>query len=317
MNRFGGLRVVVTGGGGFIGSHLVEKLLALGAKVTVVDNFLNGSKIEHLKGNDNLTVCQEDVRDAEAISRIFQDKDMVFHLAAVVGVEEAQTAPLEVLDVEIKGTVNVLDSAVEQGIRRVVFASSSEVYGDLPTAMSENSPLCPKSTYAVVKVVGEEYCRAFHQRYGLEYTCLRYFNVYGARQDERFVIPRFVKQVLSDESILIYGNGEQTRDFTYMDDAVNMSLLAGIKPEASCQALNIGTGVMTTINDVARLVTNTIDSKKSVKSSYIDYDSKRPREIEVFTRMADITRSRQLLGYEPRVSLPSGIEKCANWYLGR
>ena len=156
---------------------------------------------------------------------------------------------------------------------------------------------------------------AFHQKCGMEYTCLRYFNVYGPRQDERFVIPRFVSKIFSHEPILIYGDGKQTRDFTYIDDAVNMTILAGVKAEARCQAINIGTGVMVSINEVASLVAKALDSENPAKFIYIDYDDKRPHTIEVFTRCADTSRATELLQYQPETTLASGIKKYINWYL--
>jgi len=317
MEQFRNLKVVVTGGGGFIGSHLVEKLLTLGAEVTVIDNFLYGSKVEHFRGHKRLFIHQGDVRDAGIVSQVLNAKDVIFHLAACVGVEETQKTPLEVLDVEIKGTLNMLSSAVKSGVKRFIFGSSSEVYGDSTEPMREEGPVNPKSTYAVTKLVGEEYCQAFYQKYGMEYTCLRYFNVYGPRQDERFVIPRFVNRVLFREPILIHGDGKQTRDFTYIDDAVNMSLLAAIKPEAGCQTINIGTGIMTAINEVVSLIAKALDSKNPVKTIYVNYDDKRPRKIEVFTRVAAITKARKFLQYEPKISLSSGIQKYVEWRLGR
>lgn len=315
MEQFRNLRVVVTGGAGFIGSHLVEKLLASGAEVTVIDNFLHGNKIEHLRGFTRLSICDGDVRDASFVSRALDSKDIVFHLAACVGVEETQMSPFEVLDVEIQGTLNVLNMAVKNGIKRFVFASSSEVYGDSLEPMEEEGPFSPKSTYAVAKLVGEEYCKAFYQKHTLEYVCLRYFNVYGPRQDERFVIPRFVSRMLSRESFPVYGDGKQTRDFTYIDDVVNITLLAGIKPEAKCQAINVATGTMANINEVAQLIGGFKDNKNPTELTYIDYDSKRPRAIEVFVRRADISKCINLLQYEPETTLASGIEKYINWCL--
>ncbi len=317
MERLKGLRIVVTGGAGFIGSHLAEKLLNLGAEVTIVDNFLFGSKIEHLRGHSGLSIIEGDVRDVGVLSQALPAKDIIFHLAACVGVEETQKMPFEVLDVEINGTLNVLNSAVKSGIKKFIFGSSSEVYGDSPKPMKEEGSLSPKSTYAVAKLAGEEYCRAFHQKYGLEYTCLRYFNVYGPRQDERFVIPRFVTNALSDETLAIYGDGKQTRDFTYIDDVVNMTLLAAVEPEASCQTINIGTGTSTSINELAKLILKATGSKNSAKPVYIDYDDKRPQQIEAFHRCAAISRAGALLKLTPEIKLTAGIEQYINWYPSR
>lgn len=295
---------------------MVEELLTLGAEVTVIDNFLHGSKIEHLRGHSRLSICEGDVRDAGLVSQALKAKDVIFHLAACVGVEETHMSPLEVLDVEIQGTLNVLNKAVSSGINRFIFASSSEVYGDSSEPMKEEGPFSPKSTYAVAKLVGEEYCKAFYQKHGLEYVILRYFNIYGPRQDERFVIPRFVAKALSHAPFLVYGDGGQTRDFTYIDDAVHMTLLTGIESGARCQAINIGTGVMVTINELADLIAQSVDSKTPAELAHIDYGDKRPRTIEVFTRRASTTKAASLLRYEPETTLPSGIEKYINWYLG-
>jgi UDP-glucose 4-epimerase len=317
MERFRDLTVSITGGAGFIGSHLAEKLLGLGAEVTVIDNFIQGSKIEHLREHKRLSIYDGDVRDGEVISQGLKGKDMIFHLAAVVGVEETQMTPLEVLSIEIEGTLNVLRLAANSGVKRIILASSSEVYGDSPEPMKEEGPLSPKSTYAIAKLVAEEYCRAFYQRHGVEYVCLRYFNVYGPRQDERFVIPSLVRRALLDGIMPIYGDGRQTRDFTYVDDAVNMTLLAAVKPEVRCQTINIGTGITATINDLTSIVRRVLDSRRDVKDMYIDYDDKRPREIEVFRRLADITKAKKYLQYEPGISLESGVKKYADWWLGR
>lgn len=317
MECLKGLRIVVTGGAGFIGSHLAERLLSLGAEVTIIDNFLFGSKIEHLRGHRALSIIEGDVRDTRVVSQALNAKDIVFHLAACVGVEETQKMPFEVLEIEIQGTLNVLNSAVKSGLKKFIFGSSSEVYGDSPNPMKEEGPFSPKSTYAVAKLAGEEYCRAFYQKYGLEYTCLRYFNVYGPRQDERFVIPRFVNIASSNQSLAIYGDGKQTRDFTYIDDVVNMTLLAAVEPKAKCQAINIGTGIKTSINELDRLILKALNSKNPVKTTYIDYDEKRPRSIETFNRCADTARAIELLQYKPEVTLAPGIKKYINWYLRR
>jgi len=307
-------RVVVTGGAGFIGSHLVERLLASEADVVVLDDCRNGSKIDHLKGSPCLTICEGDVRDRDLLSSALAGSDTVFHLAAHVGVENTQRTPLDTLDVEIQGTVSVLSVAVAEGVKRVVFASSSEVYGDCLGPMVEDGPFSPKSAYAAAKLVGEEYCRAFHQVHGLDYTCLRYFNVYGPRQDERFVVPSFVGMAVSGEPLTVHGDGQQTRDFTYIDDAVTMTIMAAVRPEARCSAINVGTGAKTTIDKLADMVAEVISEGQSTGKSYMDYYEYRPRRIEVFNRVADTARRRQLLGCECTVPLMQGLTKYASWY---
>jgi nucleoside-diphosphate-sugar epimerase len=317
LRQLSSRRVLVTGGAGFIGSHLVEKLLDFGADVVVVDNFTHGNKIEHLGTHPNLTVYNADVVDTGAISPAFKDRDIVIHLAALVGVEETQLSPLDVLDVDINGIVNVLNLCVSNNVKRIVFASSSEVYGDMDGLMKEDAHLSPISTYAVTKLVGEEYCKAFYRKYGLEYTILRYFNVYGPRQDERFVVSRFFDRALTDQSIVIYGDGNQTRDFTYVEDVAYMTLAAALKDEARCQVINIGTGVTTTINKLASLIPGVFNRKNRVQPVHVDYDATRPVEIEVFNRAASIVKARHLLDCRAEVSLESGLKIYKDWYLKR
>jgi nucleoside-diphosphate-sugar epimerase len=309
-----GVNVAITGGAGFIGSHLAEKYLLAGAKVEIIDNFLRGSKVGHLKGNKNLAIHEADVRDSDAMNKILKNMDIVFHLAAVVGVEETQIAPLEVLDVEIRGTENILNSAVKNKVKKVIFGSSSEVYGDSKELMKEDAILSPKSTYAVTKLVGEEYCKAFYQRYGLEFVILRYFNVYGPRQDERFVISRFMRRLMDNQVLYIYGDGKQTRDFTYIEDAVNITMLSATKDAAKCDALNVGAGATTSINELAKVIIKVMgmDARKPV---YIDYDKTRPREIEIYSRTADISKTQNKLQYVSKISLDEGIRQLERYYM--
>lgn len=314
FERYKGLNVVVTGGAGFIGSHLVKRLAELGARVTVIDNYLKGNKLENIEKRQNIKVYRRDVTKYREIAPLFRRKHLLFHLAAVVGVEETQSDPLEVLDVEIKGTLNVLKLAVKHKLRRIIFASSSEVYGDSKKPMNEEDNLNPKSTYAVTKLVVEEYCKAYYKRYNLDYTILRYFNSYGPWQDKRFVITRFIEQIYKKKPILIYGDGKQTRDFTYIDDTINMTLIAALKEETKCQAINIGTGIAVSIKELAELTTKSIGNH-SLEPIYVDYGGYRPLEIEVFYRTADITRAISLLDYTPAVALPNGIQNYINWYM--
>jgi UDP-glucose 4-epimerase len=315
LDRLRNKKVLVTGGAGFIGSHVVGKLLEYGADVVVVDNFTHGNKIEHLSGYTNLAVYPADVVDIESISAAFKDREIVIHLAALVGVEETQSNPLDVLDVDITGIVNVLKLCVGNNVKRIVFASSSEVYGDVPGLMKEDMHLSPISTYAVTKLVGEEYCKAFYHKYGLEYTILRYFNIYGPRQDERFVVSRFMDRANVEQPIVIYGDGNQNRDFTYVEDAACMTLVAALKDEAKCQAINIGTGVTTTINGLATLIPKVLNKNGRVQPVYVDYGKTRPVEIEVFNRAASIVKARYILDCRAGISLESGLKIYKDWYL--
>ncbi|MDD5647428.1 MAG: GDP-mannose 4,6-dehydratase [Dehalococcoidia bacterium] len=317
LKKYNGLRILVTGGAGFIGSHLVEKLIDLGASVTVIDTMLCGNKIEQRKEGKNLSVHRLDVTDTQTIAPLFKGQDMVFHLAAVVGVEETQDEPVNLLNVEVIGTSNVISLAARNKVKRFVFASSSEVYGDSVKPMVEEGPFNPKSTYALTKLIGEHFCMAYYQKFGLEYTALRYFNAYGPRQDDRFVLSRFVNRALAGQEIIIYGDGNQTRDFTYIEDTIHMTLLAGIKGEGINQVLNFGTGKDVSINVLADMVLTSLDLKGKVKTKYVDYDRRRSLEIEVFNRIADTTKAETLLAYKPITGLESGLQKYIAWYENR
>jgi UDP-glucose 4-epimerase len=230
-----------------------------------------------------------------------------------VGVEETQTEPLEVLRVEIQGSINVLELAVKNKLKRIVFASSSEVYGDSRKPMKEDDNLNCKSTYAVSKLTVEEYCKAYYKRYNLDYTNLRYFNSYGPWQDKRFVISRFIEQCYKNKPIIIYGDGNQTRDFTFIDDSTNMTLIAALKEETKCQAINIGTGIAVSIKELAEITTQAIGNNP-LEPIYINYGGYRPLEIEVFNRTADIKKATKLLNYKPAVDLKEGIRKYIGWH---
>ena len=314
LGKYAGCKVLVTGGAGFIGSHLVEKLLDLGAEVTVIDVMLCGNKIAHLQGRNNLSIYELDVNDVPAIRPLFKDKDMVFHLAAVVGVEETQDEPVKLLNVEVVGTSAAIALAAENNIRRFIFASSSEVYGDSAKPMVEEGPYNPKSTYALTKLVGEHFCMAYYQKFGLEYTALRYFNSYGPRQDGRFVLSRFVNRALAGQELYVYGDGKQTRDFTYIEDTVAVTLLASMMHEGACRILNVGTGQAVSIIDLARLVLKHTGLMDKVAISFKEYDERRSREIEVFSRLANTDLAVKLLGYRPSTPLNEGIKKYIDWY---
>ncbi|MCX5993695.1 MAG: NAD-dependent epimerase/dehydratase family protein [Chloroflexi bacterium] len=316
LEKYDGQRVLVTGGAGFIGSHLVEKLLDLGARVSVIDTMLCGNKIEHLEGHKNLSIHRLDVTDIQAIEPLFEGQDMVFHLAAVVGVEETQDEPVNLLNVEVGGTSNVISLTAKNKVKRFIFASSSEVYGDSLKPMVEEGPFNPKSTYALTKLMGEHFCQAYYQKYGLEYAALRYFNVYGPRQDDRFVLSRFVSRALKGEEIRVYGDGNQTRDFTFIDDSARMSLLTGVTDGGVNQVLNFGTGRDVSINYLADLVLTRLNLSGKVNIRHVDYDHRRTREIEVFNRVANVDKAEKLLKYRPLTVLSDGLDKYITWYKG-
>jgi len=302
--------VLVTGGTGFIGSHLVEDLVSKGYDVTVLDNFSN--RQPHLPGT-RVKLVKGDIRDLKTVTDATKGASIVYHLAAVLGVEYAYQHPVEVLDVEIMGTLNVLEASRKNNVKIVVYGSSSEVYGE-PASLpiSEDAPTTPRSTYAVAKLTGERYCDAYRRAYGLDCVVLRYFNVYGPRQDDRFVIPRFIRAALNRVQLEVYGPGDQCRDFTFIKDAVQVSVTASQTERAKSQIFNVGTGVKTKVHDVAKLIVELTGSNSSIVSKGSD-TLPRPLEAEIFNRVADISRSRKLLGYEPQVSLRDGIASTIGW----
>ncbi|MGA2785728.1 MAG: NAD-dependent epimerase/dehydratase family protein [Candidatus Bathyarchaeia archaeon] len=301
--------VLVTGGAGFIGSHLVEELVSEGNKVSVLDNFSN--KQPKTPGNQ-FELIEGDVCDPQNVLDATKSVDVVYHLAAVLGVEYAYQHPIDTLEVEIMGTRNILEGMRKNDVKMVIYGSSSEVYGEpssLPIAETDRTS--PKSTYGVAKLAGERYCEAYRRAYGIEYVILRYFNVYGPRQDDRFVIPRFVRAALQGAPLEIYGDGNQVRDFTFVKDAVRLTLTATQVSRAKNQVFNVGTGVPTKASELADLILKLSNSKSSIVLKNFD-KSNRPREIEIFNRLADINKAQQL-GYKPQTPMREGIAATINW----
>jgi len=251
--------VVVTGGAGFIGSHLAEELAKRGYHVIILDDLSAGKveKIEGLLENDNVQFTQGSINDLSLLEKLFRGAFYVFHEAAIPSVTRSVENPLACHKVNVNGTLNVLMAARDNSVKKVIYASSSSVYGDAPTLPSREDMLpAPKSPYAVIKLAGEYYCAIFKEVYGLPITCLRYFNVYGQRQEPNSpysaVIPNFIKRVKDGEPPIIFGDGYQTRDFTFVKDAVDITILLA-ESDAS-GVFNIGRGEEGTINEIARLV---------------------------------------------------------------
>jgi nucleoside-diphosphate-sugar epimerase len=306
--------VLVTGGAGFIGSHLCEKLLQKGNRVIALDNFLTGkmANINHLTRNKEFEIVKCDILERKNLEKIFENHiDTVFHEAAVVGVKRTIENPKLVLEANISGTKNILDCAKNSGCKRMVFASSSEVYGDpIKIPEREDGLLNPKLPYAVSKLTGEQYCRAYFEEFGLKTTSLRYFNVYGPRQNSTpygFVVGIFIKRVLEGKPPIIFGDGKQTRDFTYIEDCIDATLIASQSNKAVGEVMNIGTGRMISIKDLAFMVIDI--SGNDLKPKFAP-----KREFEIMHRLADNTKMKKLLGFSPGYSLKSGLEKTIEWY---
>ncbi len=298
---------LVTGGAGFIGSHLVDGLVAAGYPVRVLDDLSTGAEANLRRHRGALKILRGDLRDRDAVRAAMVDVEVVFHLAAISSVQRAIVDPVESIDVNVRGAMQVLQVAQESGVRRVIIASSAAVYGDsdaLP--LSEREPPRPLSPYAVHKLACEHLCRVFSQMYGLETVALRYFNVYGERQrpDAEYAaaIPRFVERLSRNETPVIYGDGEQTRDFIHISDVVAANLLAAESPAASGQVMNIASGRGASVNEVVRLLTELTDASVAPR-----YDEAQPGDIR--ESVADIALARRLLGFEPRVSLRDGLAR--------
>ena len=302
---------LVTGGAGFIGSHIVDALLARGDRVRVLDNFSTGRRenLAHVAGD--IELIEGDLRDRDAVCRAVRGMEYVLHQAALPSVPRSIKDPLSTHEVNVTGTVNILTAAREAGVRRVVYASSSSVYGDTPELPKrEDMPPRPRSPYAVSKLAGEQYCRAFWYSYGLETVCLRYFNIFGPRQDPSSAyaaaIPRFVTALLNGGDIRIFGDGLQTRDFTFVANAVSANLLAAAAPSAAGTICNIACGERTSLLALVDILQDLTASRASIIREP-------PRSGDVRDSLADISLARTSFAYAPSVQLPDGLRETVEW----
>ncbi len=311
-------RFLVSGGAGFIGSHIVEQLLADGHEVRVLDNFSTGKR-HNLEfgsmhpGTGRLEILEGDVRDAAAVRAAVEGVDVIFHQAALASVQRSIAEPTLVDAVNVGGTLHVLAAAREAGVHRVVFAGSSSVYGnaaELPKH-EEQRPR-PISPYGVTKLAGEEYMRVFHRVHGLETVTLRYFNVFGPRQtaDSEYaaVIPIFLSRIVRGERPVIYGDGQQSRDFTFVSDVVSANLLAARAPDVAGRTINIACGRRHSILSLALKLSEFTGSQ--LAPTHTD-----PRPGDVRHSLADIARARALLGYTPQVDFDTGLRRTCEWFL--
>ncbi len=298
-------KVIVTGGAGFIGSHLAEELARRGYQVVILDDLSTGKleNIQPLLKKGHMEFMQGSITDLPLLQRFFQGIDYLFHQAAIPSVPRSIANPQASHEANITGTLNVLIAAKDNGVKKVIYASSSSVYGDTPTLpKKEDMPPNTQSPYAVTKLAGEYYCQVFQEVYELPTACLRYFNVYGPRQDPgsqyAAVIPRFISKVSRGEPPTIFGDGEQTRDFTFIKDAVEANILAA---ESDARGVfNIGGGGhRITINALARLATNIMG--KNIEPIHED-----PRPGDIKHSLADISKARTF-GYNPKYSLEEGL----------
>jgi UDP-glucose 4-epimerase len=301
------MKALVTGGAGFIGSHLVDRLVGDGHRVVVLDNLATG-RLENLAASrDRIEWIEGDLRDRAAVERAVRGVEVVFHLAALAAVARSVESPREVTEANVGGTVNVLAAAKDAKARRVVFASSSSVYGDTPELPKhEGMPLSPRSPYAASKAAGEAYLSGFQASYGLETAALRFFNVYGPRQraDSLYaaVVPRFVEAAIAGRPAVVYGDGLQTRDFTFVADVVDAVLRAASLPRAVEGPMNVGGGQRVSILDLARAIARVTGFSAPPRHE--------PARVgDVRDSLADIRRARERLGWEPGTSLADGVAR--------
>lgn len=311
------MNYLVTGGAGFIGSNLSAALLAAGKTVRVFDNFLTGKR-ENLAGlagryGSAFELIEGDLRDLAACRRAVDGAEYVLHEGALPSVPRSVSDPVLTNEINVGGTVNLLVAARDAGVRRVVFAASSSAYGDTPELPKRESMTPnPKSPYAAQKLAGEHFMRIFFEVYGLETVALRYFNVFGPKQDPKSmyaaVIPRFITSVMSGEPPTVYGDGGQTRDFTFIDNVVQANLAACAAPKAACgQVVNIACGERVSLLDILEIVYGLAAKRVAPR-----FEPARPGDVR--DSLADISRARELLGYDPRVGFAEGLARTFDFF---
>ncbi len=304
--------VIVTGGAGFIGSHLVARLLADGAQVRVIDNLSTG-KVSNLDGlTGDVSLHRASFTDLDAIRPIFDGAELVYHIGALPSVPRSVADPLESNHHNVDGTLNVLVAARDAGVRRVVYAASSSAYGNVEADYKvETMPPQPLSPYGVAKLTGEFYCKAFTATYGLETVATRFFNVFGPRQDPNShyaaVIPKFTAMLLNGEHPTIYGDGTQSRDFTYIDNVIHGLRLAADAPAVVGETLNLATGSRITLLELVDALNELLHT--SLSPVFLD-----PRPGDIKHSQADIAKAGRLMGYQPLVPFVDGLARTVAWY---
>jgi UDP-N-acetylglucosamine/UDP-N-acetyl-alpha-D-glucosaminouronate 4-epimerase len=308
------MRYVVTGGAGFIGSSTVDELVRRGHSVVVLDDLSSGKEENLAEFRNKISFIKGSITDLEAVRKAMQEADYVLHLAARTSVPRSVKDPLETNRVNVDGTLNVLLAARDAKVKRFVFAASSSAYGETSTLPKvETLQPEPISPYGVTKYFGELYAQTFGRLYGLENVSLRYFNIFGPRQDPGSlysgVLAKFCTAFLEETQPVIFGDGEQTRDFTYVDNAVSANLLACEAPNVSGKVFNIGVGGRFSLNQTVELLRNISGTQLEAK-----YDP--PRDGDIRDSQADITQARELLGYAPQVDFEQGLRRTFDWYRG-
>ena len=308
------MRYLVTGGAGFIGSHIVERLLREDNCVKVIDNFCSGKKenLSFARGDKNFQLFEGDIRDYGLCLTVTKGVDFVLHQAALRSVPKSMNDPYSYNDVNINGTLNLLKASLENKVKRFVFASSSSIYGET-NIFPEREDFLPQliSPYALTKLTGEYYCRIFSENYGLVTLSLRYFNVFGPRQslDDEYavVIPKFITAMLKNQQPPVHGDGKQSRDFTYIDNVVDANILAATKKDIKAGVLNIATNKDYTILGLVEILNKIMG--KSIKPMFTP-----PRPGDVFKTLADISRAKEVLGFVPKIDFQTGLRLTLDWF---
>ena len=306
-----GSKVVVTGGAGFIGSNLAQEL-SKENQVTVFDDLSTGylENIENLINSRDIIFVKGSITDMDILQKLFEDVDYIFHQAAIPSVPRSVKDPISSNFTNVNGTLNVLVAARDNNVKKLVYASSSSAYGDTPVLPKrEDMKPCPLSPYAISKLAAEYYCQVFSDVYNMATASLRYFNVFGPRQDPSSeyaaVIPKFIGSILNDKSPIVYGDGEQTRDFTFVDDVVNANILAA--ESTSEGVFNIAGGKRISINDLAGLIMEILD--KDLDITHIE-----PQPGDIKHSLADISKAREQIGYMPKFNVKDGLKETVKWF---
>jgi len=305
-------KYIITGGAGFIGSNIAQKLVTMGNIVKVIDNLSTGNLNNLAEVRDNIEFIEGDIKDLNLLKKEFKGFDYVLHQAALCSVPRSINDPISSNTSNIDGTLNVLVAARDNSLKRVVYASSSSVYGNaLSEYKSEDLPVNPLSPYALTKLTGETYTRLFYKIYGLETICLRYFNVFGPHQDPSSqysaVIPKFISMMIKGESPIILGDGTQSRDFTYVQNNVQANILAATAAQGAGEAINIACGQSISLNELVNLINQELGT--NIKPVYQD-----ERAGDIKHSKADISKAKKILNYEAKFDFLSGLKETIQWY---
>ncbi len=311
--NFKGKNILVTGAAGFIGSNLTYELLKLGANVIGIDNLFNGliENLEEILENKSFKFIKGDIRDFNFLLEVFKDIDIIYHEAAFTSVPQSILMPESCNDVNVNGTLNILNAARKKDVEKIIYASSSSVYGETPSLpKEEDMPRIPISPYGVSKMTCEAYMQVFHQVYGMKTVSLRYFNVFGPRQKDSpysGVIAIWLGRIIDNKELIIFGDGEQSRDFTYVKDVVRANLLAA-EHEISGEIINLGAGSPITLTELGKLMLK-LTNKEELKIVYSD-----PRLGDIMHSFADISKAKELLKFQPKYTQEEGLRDYFKWY---